>query len=299
MAAVAGKTETRRAVLGRRIGRLVGATREGRAEDVQEMVFDLSRRHPILAPLLFAVDALVMLFEGVKLLATNWRLTLVQVLPAMWIWAAMLDLKTHALRGRSFHVIHGWVLLAAVLVVVAITAMAYFLNAVFAFAITADGPPTIAPAIQKAREHKRVVFGFGAAVGVALGFSTLVTPRWGTLWFAVTLSIVIGVMMISYVAVPGRLIGAPKEANVSRRDSLTAAAIGGALGAVVCSPPYLLGRIGLLMIGTRALFVLGVLLLVIGFVLEAAATSAVKTIKVSAKLVAARQSETPGAEPQT
>jgi hypothetical protein len=34
-----------------------------------------------------------MLFDGVKLLFTNWRFTLIQVLPVMWIWAAMLDLK--------------------------------------------------------------------------------------------------------------------------------------------------------------------------------------------------------------
>jgi hypothetical protein len=37
----------------------------------------------------------------VKLLFTNWRLTLVQILPAMWIWAAMLDLKAHALHGKE------------------------------------------------------------------------------------------------------------------------------------------------------------------------------------------------------
>jgi hypothetical protein len=30
-----------------------------------------------------------MLFDGVRLVFTNWRLTLVQVLPAMWVWAAM------------------------------------------------------------------------------------------------------------------------------------------------------------------------------------------------------------------
>ena len=45
---------------------------------MQTLVLDLSRRHRLLAPLAFAVGALVMLFEGVKLLVTNWRLTLVQ-----------------------------------------------------------------------------------------------------------------------------------------------------------------------------------------------------------------------------
>jgi hypothetical protein len=295
---VAGSTEKRHVVLGYQIRRLVNAARDGRPEDVQAMVVALSRRNRLLAPLVFAVDAVAMLFEGVRLLATNWRLTLIQVLPAMWIWAAMIDLKAHALHGKSFHIIHGVLLLVLVLIVVLLTALAYFLNAVFAFAISADGPPVIRPAVATAREHLRVVLGFGAVVGIALAFSTLITPRWGSLWFVMTLSIVIGIMMVSYVAVPGRLIGIQKQAPMSRRDSITAAAVGGALGAVVCSPPYLLGRIGLILLGSRTFFVFGVLLLVIGFVLEAAATSAVKTIKVSAKIVASRSSDQAEAAPQ-
>jgi hypothetical protein len=292
-------TETRRAVAAHQIHRLVDATRDGRAEDVQAIVAEFSRRHRYLSPILFALDALAMLFEGVKLLATNWRLTLIQLLPAMWIWAAMIDLKVHVLHGKSFHVVRGPVLLALAVVVVLLTASGYFLNAVFAFAISTDGPPVIATAFAKARRHWRSVLGFGAAVGAALAFSTLVTPRWGRPWFTISLSIVIGLMMVSYVAVPARMIGIPtgstaKDSN-SRRDSLTAAAIGGALGAVVCSPPYLLARLGLVLLGSSTLFFLGVVLLTIGFVLYAGATSAVKTIKVSAKLVASQRSEPPGA----
>jgi hypothetical protein len=40
------------------------------------------------------------------------------------------------------------------------------------------------------------------------------------------------------------------------------------------------------MLGSRSLFFLGVVLLCVGLVLEACATSAVKAIKMSAKLVA-------------
>jgi hypothetical protein len=39
--------------------------------------------------------AFAMLLNGRKLLFSNWRLTLVQILPAMWIWLAMSDLKAH------------------------------------------------------------------------------------------------------------------------------------------------------------------------------------------------------------
>ena len=35
-----------------------------------------------------------------------------------------------------------------------------------------------------------------------LGLSTAVVIRWGVFWFGLTLSAVIGVMMVCYVAVP-------------------------------------------------------------------------------------------------
>ena len=47
----------------------------------------------------------------------------------------------------------------------------------------------------------------GAVVGVLLALSTTVVTRWGRPWFTLSLGIVIGVMMVSYVAVPARLIG--------------------------------------------------------------------------------------------
>jgi hypothetical protein len=78
---------------------------------VEAVVVHLSRRRHIVAPLALAVGAVAMLFEGLRLLLSNWRLTLVQVLPAMWIWAAMLDLKLHVLHGASFRVIRGPVLI--------------------------------------------------------------------------------------------------------------------------------------------------------------------------------------------
>ena len=104
------------------------------------MVLGLSRYRSWLAPLAFVAGAFVMLFDGVKLLFTNWRLTLVQVLPAMWIWAAMYDLKGHWLHGKTFHVVTGpAVVIPVVLGIAAITAAGFYLNAVFAYAIIQPG----------------------------------------------------------------------------------------------------------------------------------------------------------------
>jgi hypothetical protein len=46
-------------------------------------------------PLTLAIGAFAMLFDGSSWCSPNWRLTLIQVLPAMWIWVAMYDLKLH------------------------------------------------------------------------------------------------------------------------------------------------------------------------------------------------------------
>ncbi len=270
------------------VERFIKAVRDSDRTVVDEMIMRLSRSRPWLAPLALIVGAFAMLFDGVKLLLTNWRLTLIQVLPAMWIWAAMLDLKAHVLHGKSFHVLTGpTIVIPIVIAIAAITAASFYLNAVFAFAIVQPGRPQIRPAFTQARSHLPVVLGSGAVVGILLGLSTVVVVRWGVFWFGLSLSIVVGVMMISYVAVPSRLIGI--KTDNPKRDKLAATAVGGAIGAIICTPPYALGRLGLLLLGSNTLFILGVILLVIGLTLQAGATGAVKTVKMSAKLVSGRQ----------
>jgi hypothetical protein len=276
------------------VGELIRRIRDYDDAMVEAAVVELSHRRRIFAPLALAVSGVAALFEGLRLLLTNWRLTLVQVLPAMWIWVAMLDLKVHVLHGRAFNPIYGPLLIPVVAGVVALTAASFFLNAVFAFAIARPGPPKIRPAFAEARSHAGAVLAWGTGVGVLLAFSTVIVVRWGLWWFALSLSIVLGIMMVCYVAVPARLIGV--RTTHSRRESLTAAAVGGALGAVVCTPPYLLGRLGILMLGSHTLFLLGVVFLAVGGVLQAGTVGAVKAVKVSAKLVTAQRPDDEAAQ---
>jgi hypothetical protein len=281
-----GTKGPRREVLAARIRALVRAIDDSDEAMVEKAVLDLSRSRRLFAPLAFVVGAFVMLSQSVKLLFSNWRLTLVEVLPAMWIWLAMFDLKAHLLHGKSFHVLRGPILIPVIVVIAAVTAASFFLNAVFALAIARPGAPDIKRAFVGARSHLRVVLGWGMLIGLCLGVSTTVFSRWGRWWFAVSLSIVLGVMMVAYVSVPSRLVGL--KTTYSRRDQLSASVIGGTIGAIVCTPPYVLGRIGLLMLGSDVLFVLGVFVLALGVTLQAGATGAVKAIKMSAKLVGGR-----------
>jgi hypothetical protein len=266
-----------------RVRSLVSAIQSNDEEQIEGAILRLSHRRRVFAPLAFAVGAFVLLFSGLRLIVSNWRLMLVQILPAMWIWLAMFDLKIHVLHGRTFNVLRGPILIPIGLVIVGLTVASFLLNAVFAFAISQQpGPPEVRPAVAQARQHVGSIVTSGVIMGAALAFATTVATRWGHPWFALALSVVVGIMMVSYVALPSRLIGVKQTG--SRRDKLTTSVVAGAIGTTVCTPPYLLGRIGLLMLGSKVLFVPGIFVLAVGVTLQASATGAVRAIKLSIKL---------------
>jgi hypothetical protein len=205
----------------------------------------------------------------------------------------------HVLKGREFKLWQGP--LAVVVALVALVSVAaFYLNSVFAFALSGSGRPDLRSALARARSHLGVVAAFGFCVGAALGFSAVVVPRWGLRWFALSMGIVIGVMMLSYVTVPSRLVGL--KSTFSGRDKMTATVVAGAFGAVICAPAYVIGRVGVLLLGSHevVVFAFGVVLLSVGLALQAGATGAVKAIKMSAKLVAGNlPPDQAGAEPST
>ncbi len=267
---------------GERLAEVGRGVRDGDEAVVTRAVEDLSRRHRLLAPLALVVGGVALLFSGLRILFSNWRLTVIQIPPAVWIWAAMYDLRAHVLHDRTWHAITGPIVIPIIVAVTAITIVCFFLNAVFGFAISGDGRPEVRPAIGKARRHLRTIAASGGVVGLALGLTVTVVTRAHPPWFSLCLSVVIGVMMVAYVAVPARLIGVRQGG--SRRDRLSASIVGSALGALVSTPAYVLGRVGLLMIGSPFLRFPGILLFVLGFTLQAGATSAVKAVKMGAKL---------------
>lgn len=278
-------TEASKQSLPARIGALVRAIEESDEAKIEDAILRLGRSRRVFAPLSFAVGAFTLLFDGLKLLVSNWRLTLIQILPAIWVWLAMADLRAHVLHGDSFTVLRGPVLVPVVLLIVAITVGSFFLNAVFAFAITQSGRPEIRPAFTQARGHFKTILISGGVVGLLLALSTTVVTRWDRPWFALSLGIVVGVMMVCYVAVPSRLIGVKR--SQSRRDKLATTVLSSALSVTVCAPPYLLGRVGILMLGSKVLLIPGIIFIAVGVTLQAGATGAVRAMKMSASLTGA------------
>ncbi len=276
-----------------RIRGLVRAIEENDPAQIEEAVLRLSRSRRALAPLAFMVGAVALLFDGLRLLVTHWRLTLVQILPAMWIWLVTFDLKVHVIHGHDFNAIRGPILIPIILLIAAITAAAFFLNAVFALAVARPGEPDIRAARDEAWRRRVPILVSGSVVGLALGFVTMVVTRWGRPWFGISLSIVLGVLMLCYVLVPSRLIGS--KPHQSRRDKFMTTTLGGLLSATVCTPPYLLGRIGLLMLGTKWLLIPAIVVLAVAATVQAGATGAVRAIKMSVALVGTRKETEPTA----
>jgi hypothetical protein len=289
----------RRRSVGQLWRRFIVAIRDGDEHMVEQAVLQLAGRRKIFAPLALIVGAFVMLFSALRLLVTNWRLMLVQALPALLIWAVTLDLKAHVLHGKEFNVIRGPIVVVLFVLAVLVTIGAFFLNAAFAFAISQPGAPDLKAGFRQARRHARAVIGWGTFIGLALGVAAILVPRWGLRWFALSLGIVLAVMMVCYVAVPARIVGVQiaKPADMTgRRDKLAATALAGLVSGIICTPPYVISRVGEGLLGNGSLFAFGVALIVIGLTLEAGATGAVKAIKVSAKLLGGRSPAAPGGQ---
>jgi hypothetical protein len=244
--------------------------------------FGESKRY--LAPVAWAAGAIVLVIRGIKLLILNWRLSLIQIVPALWVWMVMWDLKQHTLRGAPFRelTVGGVILLSCA--ALALSIAAFWCNTVFGFAIDGSRPPRIAPAARQTNGYLAVVVTAGVSIGLLLALAAVLIPRIGSSWFYVlALGAVLSIMLISFVAVPARIIGA-KRRKLPPRQAVGSWAAGGALSAIAMTPGFILDRIGLILLGRPGFDLLGLLLLSIGTALYAAGMSSVRAVKLSMKL---------------
>jgi hypothetical protein len=269
--------------LATRLVRWVRAIADADASFIEDTARQLGESRRILAPLAWAAGTLVLLLRGIKLLVLNWRLSLVELVPAIWIWLTMWDLKRHTLRAVPFrHMTLGGMTLLFTFVV-ALSIAAFWCNTVFAFAIDAAPPPRIRPAITQARAYRGRIVVFGVLVGGCLGLAVVIVPRLTGLWlYALVLGCVYAIMLISFVAVPARIIGARKQ-KLPPKQQIGRLAADGALSAIAMSPGLLLDRLGLILLGVHGLHILGFAVLSLGTALHAAGMSSVKAVKMSTK----------------
>ena len=265
------------------VGRMVQFARavaDADAAQIESTTRQLGESRRYLAPVGWAAGTIVLVVRGIKLLVMNWRLTLIELVPAVWVWIVMWDMKQHALRAVPFRQITLGGLLLVTLIAVLACIAALWCNTVFGFAITRP-EPLIAPAVQQAKPFLGRITRFGIALGVLLSVSAMAFPRIDSgLLALLAISAVTAVMLIAFVAVPARILGARKQ-RLPPKQALGSWATGGALSAVAMAPGFILDRIGLLMMGVKGLHLLGLVVLSIGTALYAAGMSSVKAVKLT------------------
>jgi hypothetical protein len=269
-----------------RLARLIQLTRavaDADAGEIEAAVRQLGESRRYLTPVAWAAGACVLLIRGIKLLILNWRLSLIELVPAAFVWVVMWDLKQHTLRGAAFRELTVWGIVLLAVIAVGITFAAIWCNTVFAFAVDTR-PPKVGPAARRAKSDLPVIAVAALVLGLLLTFAAIVVPRIGPTWlYAIALGGVLGLMLINFVAVPARITGMRRQ-RLPPRQKVGSLLAGGALSAVAMGPGFLLDRIGLIMIGVPGLRVLGFVLLSIGTALYAAGMSSVRAVKLSMKL---------------
>jgi hypothetical protein len=267
----------------RRLVRTARAVADADAAQIESTARQLGESRRYLAPLAWAAGTIVLLVRGIKLLALNWRLTLIELVPAVWVWMIMFQLKQHTLRDVPFResTLGGLLIVAAIAVVASIAAL--WCNTVFGFAIS-HPRPLITPAVQQARPHLRRISAFGAAIGLLLTLAAGALPRIDSALLALLVICgVTAVMLIAFVAVPARILGARKQ-RLPPRQAVGSWAASIALSAVAMGPGFLLDRIGLLLLAKSGLHLLGLVLLSVGTALYAAGMSSARAVKLTVKL---------------
>jgi hypothetical protein len=246
---------------------------------IDELVFELSAKYRWLTPLAYVAGTLAVVFDGVLILLRSWRLTLLQLVPATWIWAMSWNLRNHMFAHEKPPVSHT-VIVAVVDLLVA--QIAYWCNAVFAYTLAQDGPADIRAAYASAKPHWKAISGTALVTGGMSAVTWIVLPHFKLTWFWVALAGIFVLQIYLFVALPVWLLRIKKTGTRKERGlrSLTT----GVLSGIASIPGFLLNRIGLLLLGIGPLWWLGIILLSIGAVIHVTASSSVRVVKMSVHL---------------
>ena len=259
------------------LGAAIAAIRATDPAEVEAALQQLGRRRSRLAWLAYVAGTVAVVFDGLVLLIRRWRLTLLQLIPAAWIGAMTWNLKQHVFEGRH---VDASVRPALSVAVILVAQLAYWCNATFAFAVLQREHLSIRAAFREARPHWRLVCGLALLTGCAQAALWLWASDMPRFWLALLIMFIVQCYL--FVAIPLWLLHVRKDGT--RRERLVRSATTGVLAGVAGVPGFLLNRIGLLMLGVGALRPIGVAVLAVATVLEVAASSGVRVVKMSVRL---------------
>ena len=211
---------------------------------VESALKDLGGRRRWLAPLVYAAGTVAVVFDGVLLLLRNWRLTLLQLFPAVWISVMTWNMKNHLLSKPTFSTS---VVIAVAVGVLLAAQVAYWCNATFAYTMAQDddrhqgrvrrGSTSLAPDRRPGAADRRP-----AGRDLAADAAPARRAGSGSPYFVMFV-----VQVYLFIAIPCWLLGVRKTG--SRRERTTQSVTTGVLSGVAAMPGFLLNRIGWLLLG--------------------------------------------------
>jgi len=217
-------------------------------------------------------------FDGVLLLIRNWRLTLLQLVPALWISGMTWNLRHHVFANPD--ITTGISILAAVGMLLVAQA-AYWCNATFAYTLVQDSTTDFGAAFRDTRPHWRLIGGLALLTGCLQAVIWLLVPHVQPRLLAAALLAMYVVQVYLFIAIPSWLLGVRKTGT--RRERTIQTMTTGVLSGVASTPGFLFNRIGLLLLG-GSLWIVGVVLVAIAAVLHVTASSSVRVVKMSLRL---------------
>lgn len=256
----------------------VAALRSTDPATVESALTDLAARDRWLKPLAYAAGTVAVVFDGVLILARHWRLTLLQLVPAVWVWVMSWNLRNHILARADATTAAA----VAIGIGIVLTAqISYWCNATFGYTMAQGEKTDIRAAFAEARPHWRLVGGLALLTGAIQATIAIAIPRTEARWLWLALLLMFLVQIYLFIAIPAWLLGVRKTGT--RRERIARSATTGVLSGVAATPGFLLNRIGLLLLGT-SLFWVGVVIVSIGAVLHVTASSSVRVVKLSLRL---------------
>jgi len=263
----------------RALAAAIAAVRSTDPASVESALTNLGGRRRWLTPLVYTAGTVAVVFDGVLLLLRNWRLTLLQLFPVVWISVMTWNMKSHLVSKPS---VSTSVAIPAAIGVLLAAQVAYWSNATFAYTMAADSPSDIRGAFAEARRHWRLVGGLAALTGGVQATIWLLLPHLeaGWLWWALLAMFVVQIYL--FIAVPCWLLGVRKTGT--SRERMTQSVTTGVLGGVASMPGFLLNRIGWLLLGSGSAGILGGAFVAAGAVLHVTASSSVRVVKLSVRL---------------
>lgn len=259
------------------------AAAAGDPADIARVLQRLGQHHRLLLPLALAGHTLESVVHGVLLLVHNWRLMLVQLVPAVWIGAITWNWRAHVSGRLELVEVHGRVALAIAVFVVTVNLLAYWCTAVFAFTLSQGDRIDLSVAFHQARQRANVVNAWAISVGALHAYVAVVAVRWSISGFAVAQGVISIIQMYALVALPAALAGLHRQRKLPVHERLSALAITAALTGLAVAPGFGLNRAGIVLIGL-GLPVPGGIVLTIAIILQVAATSSARAVKLAANL---------------